>query len=200
MKILKFNNYKFCMKEGKIVDIDPFLNTYLNKMLKEKRYLHSISVANLMFDIAKSNNLENPINYYVCGLLHDVGKYMPLEEEVKIMEKYYKEYLFLPEYAYHSYTSAFLVENQLNIGDLEILNAIINHTTGNKKMSKMSKILFAADKIDPLRGYDSSKMIQNMKKDYKKGFKEVVYETKIFLKEKHNESNKFSEDMYDYYL
>lgn len=200
MEVVYFKKYRFTLKKGKIVDIDPFLNSYLCKKLKENRYLHSLSVANLMYEIAINNKLENPLKYYVCGLLHDVGKYEPSEVELKIMKKEFKNYLDLPQYAYHSFVGAYLVKNDLGIEEDDLLDAIMFHTTGNKKMSIISKILFAADKIDPLRNYDSSHMIKMMKENYESGFIEVVKETKKFLKFKNNDANYLSEKMYDFYL
>ena len=93
-----------------------------------------------------------------------------------------------------------LVKNDLGIEEDDLLDAIMFHTTGNKKMSIISKILFAADKIDPLRNYDSSHMIKMMKENYESGFIEVVKETKKFLKFKNNDTNYLSEKMYDFYL
>lgn len=200
MEVVYYQKYRFSIKKGQIIDIDPFLNAYLYKNLKESRYLHSLSVAKLMYEIALRNKLENPLKYYVCGLLHDVGKYVSKEKTLEIMENNYKYYLNLPFYAYHSFVGAYLVENELKIDDKEFLEAIKIHTTGDEKMSTLAEVLFAADKIDPLRSYDSSEMINLMKEDNVKGFIKVVYETKIFLKDKHNDSNYLSERMYQYYL
>ena len=200
MEVVCFKKYRFALKKGKIVDIDPFLNCYLCKKLKENRYLHSLSVANLMYEIALSNKLDNPLKYYICGLLHDVGKYEDEKSEFKIMKENFKEYLNLPQYAYHSFVGAYLVKNDLGIDDNDILEAIKFHTTGNANMNIISKILFAADKIDPLRNYDSSYMIKMVKENFETGFIEVVKETKIFLKNKKGNSNYLSEYMYLYYL
>ncbi len=200
MEVLYFKKYRFALNKGEIIDIDPFLKNFLTNKLKESRYLHSLSVAKLMYDIALSNKLDNPLRYYVCGLLHDVGKYETKETEFLIMKTSFKEYLDLPEYAYHSFTGAYIVKNILGIDDEELLEAIEFHTTGKKNMSDISKILFAADKIDPLRNYDSSYMIRMMKDNFNTGFIEVVKETKKFLKDKHNDTNYLSEEMYRFYI
>ena len=46
------------------------------------------------------------------------------------------------------------------------------------------EIVFACDKIDPTRGYDSKYMIDAMKKDYASGFKLVLHENMIYLEKK----------------
>ena len=57
-------------------------------------------------------------------------------------------------------------------------------------MSPMGMIVYAADKIDPLRGYDSKEMIESMMNDYSKGFKFVLDENRNFLlSKKNNELN-----------
>ena len=50
-------------------------------------------------------------------------------------------------------------------------------------------IVYACDKIDPLRDYDSSNLISAMKEDYIKGFKKVLKENILFLKQESSLKN-----------
>lgn len=194
-----FYQYIFKFEDGEII-IDPFLVDYVKSHLNERRYLHSLSVAKLAYNIAISNKLENPIKYYFTGFIHDIGKYIDEEDSLKIMKEYYSQYLDLPKYAFHAFIGAYLLKNELKIDDKEIIDAIIYHTTGNKELSPLAMIIFASDKMEPTRNYDSSNMIEMMLKDYRSGFKEVVKEVEIFLKDKEEENNRLSEMMYEYYL
>lgn len=197
--IIYFENFKFIVSEEKIVT-EETLDNYIKEKLTKKRYDHSYSVANLMYKIAISNKLENPIKYFFTGLIHDIGKYVDLNTTNQIMNDHFKEYIDLPSYSYHSFVGVYLAKKELHIQNEEVLNAIKFHTTGKGNMDDLSLILYAADKIEPLRGYDSSEMIEGMLKNYKTGFKKVVYECKIFLEKKENEPNYLTNEMYDYYL
>lgn len=196
----KFEEFNFEIISDDEIKVDKNLDDYLKKRLIEKRYKHSYSVAYLMYKIALANNLKNPLKYFFTGLIHDIGKYVDKKETLFIMNSFYKDFLSLPYYSYHSFVGVYLAINDLKVKDEEVLNAIKFHTTGKGNMDDLSLVLYASDKIEPLRGYDSSEMIKGMIKDYKTGFKKVVYECKIFLDNVNNEKNYLTDEMYDYYL
>ena len=64
----------------------------------------------------------------------------------------------------HSFVGADLVEKELNITDVEILNAIKYHTTGKAKMSLIEKIVYLADAIEPKRSYHAVDKIRELAK------------------------------------
>ncbi len=74
----------------------------------------------------------------IAGLLHDCGKKM-----TKGMDN-----------LTHSKLSAELAEEIFNVQDIEVLNAIMYHTTGRENMTMLDKIVFIADKIEHRRNYD----------------------------------------------
>ncbi len=148
----------------------------------EKRFNHALSVANVAYNIAIHNKRNDANECYVAGLLHDLGKNLNDIKQKEIMNKYYKEYLNqLPSTLYHQFTGAFLAKTKLNINNDVILDAIKFHATGKMNMSPMAKIVYSADKIDPLRGYDSSKLIKACYKDYYNGFQLVLKENRKHL-------------------
>ena len=187
----------------------PYISEELEKILNEtikneKRVKHSLSVGSLSFDIAKSNHLSNPKKYFVAGALHDIAKGLSKEEEIWLMNKYYKYYKNMPRYCFHQFLGEYLVKEVLKLDNKSILNAIKCHCTGKKNMNTIDKIVYAADKIDPLRGYDSSYMVEAMKNDYKSGFLLVLEENYKFLekKNKSDESsiNRLSNQCFHFYL
>ena len=129
---------------------------------------------------------------------------MSKDELKQYMNEYFKEYLDLPKFSYHQFAGSKLAETYFNIDDPVILDSIMFHCTGKANMSQMAMIIYAADKIDPLRGYDSSEMIKAMMADYKSGFKYVLNENRIFLLSKTNDinsvENRLSKACFDYYL
>ena len=58
----------------------------------------------------------------------------------------------------------------LNIYDEEIIDAVKFHTTSRLNASKIGKVIFISDKLDPLRGYDSSKLIELCKQNIDLGY------------------------------
>ena len=51
-------------------------------------------------------------------------------------------------------------------------------------MTAIDKVVYAADKIDPLRGYNSEALIDAMKKDIDSGFKIVLKANKEYIEGK----------------
>ena len=153
----------------------------LNHILTPQRLAHSKSVAKLAYEIAKANKLEKPIRAFVAGLFHDLGKDIPKTEQLEIVQKHFSEYADMPKFAYHQFAGAYLANTKFKVEDQEILDAIKYHATGNSNMTKLGKIVYASDKIEPTRGFDSSDLINAMKKDVDEGFKIVLQANKDFL-------------------
>ena len=153
----------------------------ISMMLTPHRLNHSKSVAKLAYEIAKANNLDNPLDAYMAGLFHDIGKDLAIEKQKEIMKEHYPDYIDMPDFFYHQFVGAYLAEKLFKVKDREILSAIEFHTTGNENMGKIAKIIYASDKIEPTRGFDSSDLIEAMMKDVDKGFQTVLQANKDFL-------------------
>ncbi|MCR5333050.1 MAG: nicotinate (nicotinamide) nucleotide adenylyltransferase [Bacilli bacterium] len=175
----------------------------LAKYLTEKRLNHSIEVANLALRIAKANKLEHPERYYFAGLLHDVGKTYPNNDEelLHFMKKCYPEYVKLPNFAYHQFMGAKIAHDDFLINDEIILDAIKNHCTGNKNMSDVAMVVYASDKIEPTRGFDSRWLISSCLKDYKQGFIDTLIDNKKYLLSHSKDiTNELTDACFDMYL
>lgn len=155
----------------------------LKKLMSEKRFLHSKSVMELAKKIALANNLELGVSI-VASLLHDCAKEASREEEEEIMNKYFKKYLDAPQVIKHQFTGSILVERLFGIRDSRVKQAILYHTTGYKEMSWLDKLVYVCDKLDPLRGYDSSYMINECLKNLDEGFIVVLKENIKYLGKK----------------
>ncbi len=173
----------------------------LGERLDEKRLEHSLSVAHLAMSIASRNRLEIAEKAYIAGILHDLAKGMSIDESKKRLEDENPELLKLPSYTWHQFLGASLAREIFKIEDQEILDAISYHCTGKKHMSPLAKIIFSADKIDPLRGYDSSRLIRACYSSYYLGFLKVLKENREYLKEKgQNDDNVLTQECYSLYL
>ena len=184
-----------------IEDHDLYFMKRLHSYLGEKRLNHSLSVAHVAYAIAKANKLPNPGRAYVAGALHDIGKELNKNEAKEIMEREFPEYKDYPSFSYHQFVGSYLANKEFGIEDETIIDAIRYHCTGKAHMSPLAKIIFASDKIEPTRGYDSSKMIQDCLDDYYVGFLHVIKENYAFLSKKGGvDSTELSKECYSEYL
>ena len=140
--------------------------------LPEKRLNHSIEVANLALKVAQINKLEPLDKFYFASLLHDLGKTYKNDDEnmISLMEKHYPDYLDLPKFAYHQFIGEFLAKRDFGIEDPEILDAIKFHCTGKANMSAVGMVVYACDKIEPTREFDSTWLINACLENWKQGF------------------------------
>ena len=182
------------IRELKSLDLDEDVLRYIednnlyfigkiSKYVNKARLSHSIQVARLAYKIAKVNNLETPERYYIAAILHDVGKTSTCDNEdaVEFMKKHYPEYLDLPRFAYHQFIGEYIAKKDFGIKDEEILEAIKFHCTGNSNMKRIGMVVYASDKIEPTRQFDSTWLINSCLKDWYQGFIDTLTDNKKYL-------------------
>ncbi|MFA6620363.1 MAG: nicotinate (nicotinamide) nucleotide adenylyltransferase [Bacilli bacterium] len=173
----------------------------IEEFISGERLAHSLSVAHLALAIAQRNKILAPEKAYVAGLLHDLGKHLSEKENREIIGAHYPDYASYPAWCLHQFTGAYLAEKEFGIDDPAILDAIEFHCTGKAHMPPLSKIIYSSDKIDPSRGYDSTKMIDACLRNYYVGFLKVLKENEKFLKKEGRlESTPLSDECRDLYL
>lgn len=146
------------------------------------RYTHSLGVADTAAKLARAHHMDE-LQAYKAGLLHDVTKAMSDEEGRKIIASGKPEWLSLSPKVWHSYTAVVFCEQSLDLHDKAILHAIEHHTIGDGT-SDLDHILYIADKIEPGRGYDTSKEMALSLKDLKAGAALIREESKKYIYEK----------------
>lgn len=181
-----------------IFDNNLYFIPKIKSYLKEKRFNHSKSVGDLALKIALKHNIKDPDRAFIAGMLHDIGKET---EQDKIMKEHYKEYLDLPRFAYHQFVGELISKEDFHIEDKEILEAIKFHATGKDNMSTLAKIIYASDKIEPTRGFDSKDLIEAMMLDIDEGFITVLKANRDFLKANRGDiENRLTYNCFKYYL
>lgn len=184
-----------------IVENKLYFMKKINQFLSNKRLKHSISVAFLSYDIAKYNKV-NPYKAFQAGLLHDIAKEMDLETSKKIMMNKFPQFCkTIGKWAYHQFIGPIIVEKDFDIHDKIILNSIMYHSTGRKRMTKLDKIIYCADKLDPSRDWDSTLLIEKCKKNINDGFIDVIKDNIKFFKQNNiTYDNKLTLECFKYYL
>ena len=130
---------------------------YLRTVLDERRFIHSLNVADECKKLALHYNYEFVEKAYLAGLLHDVCKNDSKEKMLQIFNQFdiildnvQKGQFKL----WHSLAGSLFVQDKFGITDSEIISAIKYHTTGKENMSMLEKILYLADFISADRDYD----------------------------------------------
>lgn len=164
---------------------------YVNRLenyLGKKRLAHSFSVARLAYLIAETNRLAKE-KAYLAGLLHDLGKNVPLNAQKALMNAHYPSYLGFNDDNLHQFIGEYLAKTEFNITDEEVLSAIKTHNTGDEKMNPLQMVVYAADKIEPTRGFDSTDLIEACMSDYYQGFITTLDANREFLSGKGVDTN-----------
>lgn len=127
----------------------------------QKRYYHSLEVAKKALELNERLHLGLDVDkVYLAGLLHDAAKLKSDEYLWEIIKKDFPSDLdkFKDSKAiWHSLAGPYVVKNEYQIYDEEILSAICYHSTGRENMSTLDKVLFVADYIEDTRGGDYTK-------------------------------------------
>jgi predicted HD superfamily hydrolase involved in NAD metabolism len=123
--------------------------------LSDKRYNHSLQVAEVARDMAERYGVD-PNKAYLTGLLHDYAKGIPAPEllDIAVANHLLEDEVdrLVPDLL-HAPVGAYLLQSQMAIGDNEILQAVKNHTLGALNMSDLDKIIYLADMIEPGRDF-----------------------------------------------
>ena len=147
----------------------------LRNRLTEKRYIHSLNVADSAKELALIYGCD-PEKAYTVGLVHDCCKDEPaglqlsyiLENKVELTE-----YEINAAKLYHAISGRIFAEKEFGITDEDMLNAIRYHTTGRKGMSLLEKVVFIADFISAERDYNG---VDIMREKAKRSLDEAIVE------------------------
>ncbi len=137
---MKFEDYKSLIKER----------------MSEHRYIHSVNVAVQAVRLAKLYGGDEE-KAAIAGILHDITKEMPFEEQLKIISDagiILDEFEKTSQKLWHPISGAAYIKNILSIDDEDIFNSVRYHTTGRAGMSLLEKIIFVADFTGDERNYN----------------------------------------------
>lgn len=157
-----------------------YLDEFVRHQVDEKRYNHSISVANVCRDLAKAHHL-NEDDAYTIGLLHDVCKKWSYEKSEAWMKCFESENLNEPFAIWHGYLVDHYLKRLFKIKEKYILNAVCHHVKGDSQ-NPYAQIVFIADKCEPTRGYDTTYQLHLASVNLKEAVKVVKEEQMAYLK------------------
>ncbi len=137
------------------------IKEYVKANLSEKRFIHTSGVAQTAKDLAKHYG-ENELYAEMAGYLHDIAKEHTLEQMNEITGNLEIDTSIRDSKAMmHAIAGAELANSLFDIPK-EVYNACYYHTTGRENMTKLEKIVFLSDMIEPSRefsGLDEIKIL-----------------------------------------
>ena len=176
----------------------------LEKTLSEKRYRHILGVEEVCYDLAVIYGCDT-LKARTAGLLHDCAKHLSDEELISECRKFnlhITEAEIKAPYLLHAKVGAAYAKEFYKVTDENILNAIISHATGRPGMSKLEKIVYVADYIEPNR-----RPIPMLDKARELAYEEldeaVIFISKRileYLKSKGAFIDPLTQETYDYYV
>ncbi|MBC8595289.1 bis(5'-nucleosyl)-tetraphosphatase (symmetrical) YqeK [Qingrenia yutianensis] len=158
------------------------IRTKLQSMLLEKRFNHSLMVCETAKELARMYGADEK-KAEIAGLLHDCAKNFSKDEMFSLCEKYaikLDEVTKKQVGLIHAFLGAEVAKDLFGIDDDEIYDAIFYHTVGKPDMSLLTKIIYIADAIEPLRNYDGVEHLRELA--HSDLDKALVYQIDITIK------------------
>ncbi len=127
----------------------------LKKNLKPKRYEHTLNVVNSAIALCERYPCDKNQAYY-AALLHDCAKNYSPEALLQAADRFgldVDEVTRREPQLLHGPVGAAVAKEEYGIEDEAILDAIRYHTTGRAGMTRLEKIIYLADFIEPGRDY-----------------------------------------------
>ena len=175
----------------------------MEKELDAKRYEHTLGVAYTAAALAMCTDVD-PVKAETAGLLHDCAKCFSDDKKISVCRKNNMEINSVESrnpYLLHAKAGYCIAKNKFDIEDQDILNAILNHTTGRPGMSTLEKIIYIADYIEPSR-----KQAPNLSEVRKLAFQnldqallKILTDILSYLESGGGEIDPLTKETYDYY-
>ncbi|WP_319420423.1 bis(5'-nucleosyl)-tetraphosphatase (symmetrical) YqeK [Pleurocapsa sp. FMAR1] len=128
--------------------------SWLKKNVSEDRLQHILGVEQTCISLARCHQVDEQ-QAAQAGLMHDLAKFfsprklLKLATEAKIPVD---EICFSNPHLLHAEVGAVIAQREFEVKDLQVLNAIGNHTLGTPQMSRLSCVVYIADALEPGRG------------------------------------------------
>ncbi len=148
----------------------------VSQRLDAHRMRHTLGVEWTAFQLAKLHGVEEE-KASQAAILHDYAKGesdQTLLLEARLLPKgSVTAYEIRHPQMLHGPVSALWAQQQFDIRDPAVLEAITYHTTGRVGMGKLTQIIYLADKIEPHRNYEG---VEELRRLSLKNLPEALYQ------------------------
>ncbi|MYB94111.1 HD domain-containing protein [Candidatus Poribacteria bacterium] len=138
------------------------IQQYLSDKLSAKRFQHVLAVQEMAIDLACLHKAD-VWHANLAALLHDSAKWMNPQALYSAIRSYEIRLDPIEEITpslLHPLIGVKLAVEKFAVTDLEVLEAIRNHTTGNPSMGVISQILYVADFAEPTRTHNAVQVVR----------------------------------------
>lgn len=163
------------------------IRKYVKKTVGQSRYEHSLRTAETCRKLCKKYGFDEKKGY-LAGIAHDMCKKSQPEEILSLAAKDGKEISELEmenPSLLHGRAAAVKLQEEFNLYEPDVIEAVANHTFGKKGLCPLGKLLYISDKIEPGREFVDDaymKSIKNLTLD--ELFYKVVSSSKEYLLKK----------------
>ncbi len=175
----------------------------MERNLDSKRFEHTMGVEYTAAALAMRYGASVE-NAQLAGLLHDCAKCMSDEKRLSVCEKHnisVNEIERKNPSLLHAKVGSFLAMEEYHVEDFEVINAILNHTTGRPGMGLLEKIIFVADYIEPNRKQapNLAEIRRLAFEDLDKALVYILKDTLAYLENNGGETDPMTQKTYEYY-
>ena len=127
----------------------------LQARLSDKRYRHSLAVADMARELALRNGGDGE-QAYLAGLVHDCMRELPQEQALAYFREHGLTLTTLEQHSpnlWHAMLGAHAIADLFGIHDPDIQNAVRYHTTARAGMSLLERVVYVADCTSADRRY-----------------------------------------------
>ncbi len=139
--------------EAKTEQLIEKIKKYAKSALKEKRFEHSVRVAETAAFMCGLFGYDKGVGY-LAGLSHDICKNM---EDSEILSLASEDGNSISEIEknkpslLHGRAAAVLLQKKFSVKSPNVIQAVANHTLGGADLCPLAKIIYVADKVEPGR-------------------------------------------------
>lgn len=179
------------------------IRTQLEKKLSAARYEHTLGVSYTAAALAMRYGEDFRLAE-LAGLLHDCAKCYTEEEMLRECQTHQIALTESERRApavIHAKLGAFLAKEEYGVREPQVLSAIACHTTGKPDMTRLEKLIYVADYIEPHR--DQAPNLEKLRRlafeDLDQTLYQILSDTLSYLESKGAEAEEMTQKAYDYY-
>ncbi|MCX6645858.1 MAG: bis(5'-nucleosyl)-tetraphosphatase (symmetrical) YqeK [bacterium] len=140
---------------------------------------HLVGTCNFALEVKRSQAIDySEEQVALAALCHDLARLYSGEDLIKTLHSRGIDpdsFGFKHSILLHGYVSEILALEEIGITDESILSAIRKHTTGEKEMSVLDKLIYVADKLEPRRDFQGIDELRDLAgKDIIMAFPSVI--------------------------
>ncbi|REK76138.1 bis(5'-nucleosyl)-tetraphosphatase (symmetrical) YqeK [Paenibacillus paeoniae] len=135
--------------------------------MPERRWRHTEGVMETAISLSRRYG-EDPQRAELAAIIHDVAKFWPIERQGNAIRDngLNLDVLDYDKELWHAVVGAWVAEHDFGVTDVGVLDAIRYHTSGRRGMSKLEKIVWLADYIEPGRDFPGVDAIRALSEEH----------------------------------